>query len=96
MSEQVAQALAERMRREHEERMTEPVEPFGFVVAMQGENWEVYLPHCCDEWLITYDGIYANGTPIALAIKQMTAFVAEAEAALDALKARRSMGKATR
>lgn len=50
------------------------------------DKWSVYLPHRCDEWLITDD-------PHDEAVVQLELFIAEALQALTALRERREMGE---
>jgi len=45
--------------------------------------WRVYLPHSCDEWIIS--GFNYNGVPLDEAIRQLKEFLEEGEAALELL-----------
>lgn len=75
-------------------------EHFGFVVERETrwsyttdqdtvvpDSWIVKLPHHCCPW----DDI-ADGIPHAEAVARFERFIAEAQAALEALKAEREMG----
>lgn len=79
------------------------VESFGFTVRrcydydksvipyaeILTNRWDVHLPHMCEDWIITegYDGEVYDG-----AVKSLEAFIAEAQAALVALKNREEFG----
>jgi hypothetical protein len=80
--------------------MADKIEPFGlsvracrngsWAIKSPGElngAWSVFLPHKCDDW----DIAYRVGPEEAVAA--LEAFVAEAQAALVALKAHQEFGK---
>jgi len=85
------------------EEVLDEVTCFGFTVK-QGSDydeetytstpkpgyWQVYLPHQCDYWSITEGYI---GVPTEEAIASLEAFIAEAQAALAALKAGNEFGE---
>jgi hypothetical protein len=51
------------------------------------DKWRVYLPHKCDEWGVTYEPPYVrNGVTQGQAVKDLEAFIVEAQRVLDALK----------
>ena len=53
-------------------------------------TWAVYLPHQCQQWDIAGEdgGEYGEGEPHERAVELVEAFVAEAQAALAALRER--------
>ena len=61
--------------------------------------WNVHLPHQCDEWGITRMKSYEDentvilGVPTEEAVASLEAFIAEAQAALAALKAGNEFGE---
>lgn len=65
---------------------------FGFAVEFQEpydwapeSGWKVYLPHQCDSWRIDEDSAYEDPTDHATALARLDAFIAEAQAAREAL-----------
>ena len=75
-------------------------QPFGFVVreaetweVEQDDQWMVHLPHQCDGWTITGPSYYDGNMPHAQAVAELERFIAEANDALLALKARAAMGE---
>lgn len=48
-------------------------------------GWRVYLPHQCDQWRIDEDNAYEAPTDQATALARLDAFIAEAQAAREAL-----------
>lgn len=56
------------------------------------DRWHVDLPHQCDGWTIA-GGDYGSDAPThAEAVADLEAFIAEAQAALVALRERREVG----
>ena len=58
--------------------------------------WAVFLPHQCESWDIAGEGDEHNplcvvGVPHAEAVAALEQFIAEAQAALEALKAEREV-----
>lgn len=76
--------------------MSEPL-PFGFMVKRDSEyigagkplkrtgNWNISLPHQCEEWEIV------EGLPHVEAVAELERFIAEAHAALKALREEREV-----
>jgi hypothetical protein len=60
---------------------------FGFKVLRDESDgsWVVELPHQCEEWEIT-------DAPHEVAVQHLAEFIAEAQAALEALKDRQEIG----
>lgn len=67
---------------------------FGFTVEYQGPvewdpdmktGWSVYLPHQCDAWRIDQQSAYEDPSSQADALAALDAFIAEAQAAREAL-----------
>ena len=66
---------------------------FGFTVEYVNEDWnedsipgwQVYLPHQCDNWRIDEDSAYEKPTDHTTALARLDAFIAEAQAAREAL-----------
>lgn len=56
-------------------------------------SWAVFLPHQCDAWDIAgeTDGAHMDGVPHAEAVAALELFIAEAQQALEALKAEREV-----
>lgn len=54
-------------------------------VPVEPPRWYVGLPHQCDSWEIVGD--YPAGAPTEEAIELLTAFITEAQQALETLKA---------
>lgn len=70
--------------------------PFGFEVRWEppyydGDEtgWSVALPHQCDGWDIAGEGYHPEADH-AVAVAELERFLAEGQAALDALRARRT------
>lgn len=51
-----------------------------------GSGWRVFLPHQCDEWMVS--GSY-HGVPHGVAVAALERFIAEASEALEALRQER-------
>lgn len=62
-----------------------------FQAAARDGSWCVFLPHQCDAWDIAgeTDGAHMDGVPHAEAVAALELFIAEAQQALEALKAER-------
>lgn len=61
----------------------------GAMVKDEPPAWVVYLPHQCSSWCVVGDHAYAatdDGVEHGEAVVTMERFVAEAQAALDALR----------
>lgn len=70
--------------------------PFGFTIEYINEPWlgddnkpgfQVSLPHQCNSWRIDAPDDYANPSRQEHALARLDAFIAEAQAARDALAA---------
>lgn len=63
--------------------------------ATRDDSWCVFLPHQCDKWDIAgvVDGSHMDGVPHAEAVAALERFIAEAQQALEALKAEREFGE---
>jgi hypothetical protein len=86
--------------------MVDKIEPFGLMVrkcyvwdreTMRSTEeltggWQVHLPHMCDRWTIAGRSSIP-GASHEEAVAALEAFVAEAQAALVALKAHQEFGK---
>jgi hypothetical protein len=71
-------------------------EPFGIYtwrVSDTTDAWIVALPHECGEWPIAGDVNYRAGIPFDDAVSKLQRFIAEAQAALDALRIRQEFGR---
>jgi hypothetical protein len=82
------------------EQPTDP-RPFGFTVKRAVDidtdqpidgSWQVHLPHQCGTWDIAGEGDFWSGVPHAEAVADLERFIAEAQAALEALRAEQPYG----
>lgn len=63
----------------------------GDLVVSDATTWRVFLPHQCDDWDIA-GGRWDGGESKVDAVASLEKFIAEAQEALEALKAQREYG----